>query len=85
MCVLFVQSPQSVNSWVNTESQLTRPDRLVHHSTYLTVPPEWLGQQFILEAEHLKLVNPSSYAHEYMGEVTGTGGEVFTNVKCRGK
>lgn len=75
--------PQSVNNWVNAEVQMTRPDRLVHHSTYLDVPPEWLGEQFIIEAEHLKKTKPENYAHEYLGEVTGTGGEVFTNVKCR--
>lgn len=75
--------PKSVNSWVNTEAQMTRPDRKVHHSNYLDVPEEWLGKQFIIEAEHLKEVKPKEYDHEYMGEVTGTGGEVFTNVKCR--
>ena len=75
--------PQSVNNWVNAESQMTRPDRLVHHSTYLDVPKEWLGEQFIIEAEHLKETKSDSYAHEYMGEETGTGGEVFKNVKCR--
>lgn len=75
--------PQSINNWVNAEAQLTRPDRLVHHSTYLDVPKEWLGDQFIVEAEHLKATKPENYRHEYLGEVTGTGGEVFTNVKCR--
>lgn len=75
--------PKSVNNWVNAEAQLTRPDRLVHHSTYLDVPREWLGEQFIIEAEHLKQTKPDNYAHEYLGEVTGTGGEIFTNVKCR--
>lgn len=75
--------PQSANNWVNAEKQFTRPDRLVHHSNYLTVPPEWLGPQFIIEAEHLKEVKPKSYEHEYLGNVTGTGGEVFDNVQCR--
>lgn len=75
--------PQSMNNWVNAESQLTRPDRLVHSSTYLDVPREWLGEQFIIEAEHLKATKPESYKHEYLGEVTGTGGEVFGNVTCR--
>jgi phage terminase large subunit len=75
--------PKSQNNWVNAEVQLTRPDRLVHHSNYLTVPPEWLGEQFLIEAEHLKQTKPGNYNHEYMGEVTGTGGEVFQNVKCR--
>jgi phage terminase large subunit len=75
--------PKSVNNWVNAEVKLTREDRLVHHSTYLTVPKEWLGEQFIIEAGHLKETKPQSYAHEYLGEVTGTGGEVFDNVKIR--
>lgn len=75
--------PQSINNWVNYEATLTRPDRLVHESTYLTVPREWLGDEFIIEAEHLKKVNKDAYDHEYMGEVTGTGGEVFKNINVR--
>jgi PBSX family phage terminase large subunit len=75
--------PKSANNWVNTEVKLTRDDRLFHHSNYLTVPREWLGEQFIVEAEHLKQTKPTSYQHEYLGEVTGTGGEVFDNVQIR--
>lgn len=75
--------PKSVNSWVNTDSKLTRSDRMVHHSTYLNVPKKWLGEQFIIEAEHLKLTKLKAYEHEYLGEVTGTGGEVFGNIKIR--
>lgn len=75
--------PESQSNWVNEEVLEQRNDRLVHHSTYLTVPPEWLGEQFIIEAEHLRNVKPKAYAHEYMGEVTGTGGEVFTNLTLR--
>lgn len=75
--------PQSQRNWVNAEVLESRPDRIVHHSTYLEVPAEWLGRQFIIEAEHLKRTKPELYAHEYMGEVTGTGGEVFTNITIR--
>jgi phage terminase large subunit len=75
--------PKSANNWVNAEVQLTREDRLFHHSNYLTVPKAWLGPQFIIEAEHLKVTKPTSYEHEYLGEVTGTGGEVFDNVSIR--
>lgn len=75
--------PASQRNWVNEEVLTEREDRLVHHSTYLDVPPEWLGEQFIVEAEHLKNTKPELYAHEYMGEVTGTGGEVFTNIDIR--
>ncbi|MCH5212255.1 MAG: PBSX family phage terminase large subunit [Oscillospiraceae bacterium] len=72
--------PKSQRNWVNTEVLTQRDDRLVHMSTYLTVPKEWLGEQFMIEAEHTKRMKPETYKHNYLGEVTGTGGEVFTNV-----
>ncbi len=75
--------PNSVRNWVNEEVLIERPDRKVHHSTYLTVPREWLGEQFFIEAEHLKKVNEKAYRHEYLGEVTGTGGEIFSNITIR--
>lgn len=73
--------PKSRNNWVNEEIIQARPDRLVHHSTYLDVPREWLGEQFFLEADTLKNKNELLYRHEYLGEVTGTGGAVFDNVE----
>lgn len=73
--------PKSRNNWVNEEILVDDPDRLVHHSTYLTVPEDWLGPQFLAEAEKLKAKNEMAYRHEYLGEVTGTGGAVFENVK----
>ena len=75
--------PKSVQSWINAEVLVAKDSRLIHHSTYLDVPREWLGDLFFLEAEHLKATNEASYNHEYMGEVTGTGGEVFENVIIR--
>lgn len=75
--------PKSQRAWVNDKTVFSMPNMLEHHSTYLTVPREWLGEEFIIEAEHLKQVKPKAYEHEYMGVATGTGGEVFTNVKIR--
>ena len=75
--------PKSARNWVNHYVAIERDDTLVHHSTYLTVPPQWLGEQFLVEAQHLKEVKPEAYRHEYLGEVTGTGGEVFSNVTLR--
>ena len=75
--------PRSVKSWVNLEAALPYPDRVVHESSYLSVPAAWLGERFLLEAAHLKAVQPELYRHEYLGEVTGTGGEVFRNVTVR--
>ncbi len=75
--------PKAARNWVNQYVAIERPDTLVHHSTYLDVPTEWLGEQFISEAEQLKATKPEAYSHEYLGEVTGTGGEVFNNVILR--
>ena len=75
--------PKMIASWVNAEALVQREDRLVHSSTYLDVPPDWLGEQFIIEAETLKKTNELAYRNEYLGEATGTGGAVFTNITLR--
>ena len=73
--------PQNVNNWVNKEVMHDRNDRLITHNTYLDVPHDWLGEQFFIEAETLKKINDLAYRHEYLGEVTGTGGIIFQNVE----
>ncbi|WP_143463185.1 PBSX family phage terminase large subunit [Levilactobacillus enshiensis] len=77
--------PASVNSWVNQarEEEGHREDTLVHESDYLSVPRSWLSKEFLADAEQLKKDNPKAYAHEYLGEVTGTGAEVFNNLTIR--
>lgn len=77
--------PKSQNNWANTEveNQNVRTDTLVHSSDYLSVPPKWLGEQFIADAEHLKETNENAYNHEYLGRIVGTGAEVFTNLSFR--
>lgn len=82
-CFYSYNPPESIQSWVNYEASLERDDKIVHHSTYLTVPEEWLGVPFIAEANHMRELNEEKYRHQYLGEVTGTGGEVFRNVKLR--
>lgn len=72
--------PKSSRSWVNREVKIPKEGRLVHHSDYRDVPAEWLGQDFLAEAEHLRKVNDAAYRHEYLGEEVGTGLEVFNNI-----
>ena len=76
--------PISKNNWANEyteDCEAYREDNtLVVRNTYLDVPPEWLGSEFIHEAEDLKEINPQAYEHEYMGVAVGTGGDVFQNV-----
>ena len=75
--------PKSANNWVNSECLVSKDNRLVHHSTYLDVPPEWLGKQFIEDAEVARATNELKYNWAYLGAVTGTGGAVFDNVVTR--
>lgn len=75
--------PKSMRAWVNQEVVIEKPGRIVHTSDYRTVPKEWLGERFIADAEHLKLVNETAYEHEYLGIPVGTGLEVFNNVTLR--
>lgn len=75
--------PKSLNSWVNQDVLQVRDDTLCNHSTYLTVPKEWLGEQFFIEANELKKRKIMAYRHEYLGEAIGTGGKVFDNVILR--
>lgn len=75
--------PISKNNWANeyVEEFEMKPKKstLVIRSTYLQVPEDWLGQEFLEEAEELKESDPKAYKHEYLGEAVGTGGDVFPN------
>ena len=75
--------PISRDNWANKDSLEERSDRLCHKSTYLEAPQEWLGEQFLAEAEHLKETNERAYQHEYLGIPTGNGGSVFENLELR--
>lgn len=74
--------PRSRDAWVNAEV-LKDDGKYVCESTYLDVPPEWLGQVFIDEAESLKEWNEEAYRHEYLGEPVGYGAQVFENLELR--
>ena len=75
--------PISRDNWANKDSLEERTDRLCHKSTYLQAPPEWLGEQFLAEADHLKATDERAYQHEYLGIPVGTGGNVFDNLELR--
>lgn len=76
-------TPRSSRHFVNVEKRIPKANRLVHRSTYLDVPVEWLGQTFFDEAEHMKNTNDTIYRNEYLGEEVGDGGNVFENLELR--
>ena len=75
--------PISKNNWANEYADIaeTRENTIVIRNSYLDVPVDWLGYQFIEEAEELKEINERAYIHEYMGIAIGTGGDVFPNAE----
>lgn len=75
--------PKTARNWVNEESTKSADGRIVHHSTYLDVPHEWLQDAFFTEAEAVRTTNDRAYRNEYLGEVTGIGGSVFENLQLR--
>lgn len=75
--------PISARNWVNEAALKGAEGRLTHHSSYLDVPPEWLGERFLSDADELRKTDERAYRHMYLGEVTGTGGAVFENVVTR--
>ena len=75
--------PISKANWANLYIQEPDARAITLHTNYTMLPPEWLGESFIYEAERLKQINPSAFEHEYMGEAVGTGGEVFQNLVTR--
>lgn len=77
--------PKSKNNFMNayTAEKALDPATFVCHSYYYNVPKAWLGQRFFDRAEWFKKHKPQYYENNYMGEVTGTGGELFDNVEER--
>lgn len=75
--------PISRANWANEYVMKPRQGAYRHKSCYLDVPPDWLGEQFLTDAEELKLTNLRAYQHEYLGIPVGTGGEVFDNLEIR--
>ena len=75
--------PRTAAAWVNAEALIPKRGRLVHESSYLSVPRAWLGEAFIAEAEALRDSNERAYRHIYLGKITGTGGQVFDNLSLR--
>lgn len=81
MTFLSFNPPAAARNWANRYARETEPGKIVHHSTYLTTPRDWLGQRFFDDAEFLKETKPTSYRHEYLGEAVGNGTQVFDNIR----
>lgn len=75
--------PISKNNWANVYIQEPDSKAMTLLTDYTMIPPAWLGESFLHEAERLRELNLMAYLHEYMGQPTGTGGEVFPHLEIR--
>lgn len=75
--------PSAARHWCNREAATYDPNRVVIHTTYLDIPPEWLGAAILHDIEQTKATNPRAYENIYLGLATGTGRNIFENVELR--
>ncbi|WP_273382583.1 PBSX family phage terminase large subunit [Enorma phocaeensis] len=76
--------PRTRDSWANRKiEELKAAGTPVYKANYTDMPPGWLPEQTIEDAEALKAADPEAYAHEYLGEPVGFGNEVFPRADVR--
>ena len=73
--------PAASRNWANRYAREERKGKRIHHSTYLQAPAAWLGPKFLAQAEYIRETQPTKYRHEYLGEVVGSGTQVFENLR----
>lgn len=75
--------PSAARHWCNREAATYDPNRVVIHTTYLDIPPEWLGAAILHDIEQTKATNRRAYENIYLGLATGSGQNIFENVELR--
>ena len=75
--------PSATRHWCNAEARQHDPRRMLIHTTYLDIPPEWLGEMILHDIEQTKKNNPRAYENIYLGKATGTGRNIFENIQLR--
>lgn len=75
--------PSAARHWCNREAATYDPNRVVINTTYLDIPPEWLGAAILHDIEQTKATNKRAYENIYLGLATGSGQNIFENVELR--
>lgn len=82
--VFTYNPPRTRDNWANREADRRRDaGEEVFDSCYTDAPPEWLGAQFIEDADALREADEQAYRHEYLGEPVGYGGQIFDRAEFR--
>ena len=83
LTLISFNPPPNTRNWANRYAREQQPGKLVHHSSYLQAPANWLGQEFLDGADWLRRTKPLKYRHMYLGEMVGSGTQVFDNIAQR--
>lgn len=75
--------PSATRHWCNIEARTEDSHRMVVHTTYLDIPPEWLGDAILHDMEQTRRTNKRAYENIYLGKATGTGRNIFENITLR--
>lgn len=81
LTIISFNPPAATRNWANRYIREQRPGKLIHPTSYLQAPPEWLGPKFLQQAEWIRKTRPTTYRHEYLGEAVGNGTQVFDNIR----
>lgn len=79
--IVTFNPPESTAHWANVEAAKPCPHRMRLHTTYKDWRADWLGGFFFRKMEAIRTADEMRYRHEYLGEVTGTGREIFRNIR----
>lgn len=83
LTLISFNPPANARNWANRYAREQQPGKLVHHSSYLDAPRDWLGKEFLDGADWLRKTKPLKYRHMYLGEMVGSGTQVFDNILSR--
>jgi len=82
--VYLFNPPPNSEHWVNQQLVESVPDYMYCLKTcYTDLPEEWLGEQFIQDAERLKETNNKLFRYRYMGDPVNAEDEIFENLKLQ--
>jgi len=81
--IITYNPPKSTANWINSEACKPFPGRKVYRTDYRDIiEMGWLPPSVLTRIEHMRKTNFELYRHVFLGEATGTGGEIFANLKA---
>ena len=76
--------PRSTANWINVEAAKPAPGRKVYRYNYRDLlEMGWIPDKVLERIEHIRKTNYELYRYVFLGQATGTGGEIFRNLTAK--